>query len=115
MSQELKSFDDLKIPNHPIRKIMKDYSETVLTERKNLLIATLDNGQKICFIGETQIKSYIMYYDYLNSQKCENPYDRHTTCLNLTEMKTEKLNSHDLSILWKYYCKSDNVIDKNLD
>jgi hypothetical protein len=93
---ELKSFNDLKQPNHYIRKLML-LNEMKYANRKYVLMYTPyknkhsdsvyglelshDSIKSICFIGRNKIEAFIKFYDYLNSEKCLCPFDRHTTCL----------------------------------
>lgn len=117
--KELQSFSDSKQPNHYIRELMINEDRNY-RDRKYILIYTRQytTQSPICFIGKTRINAFIKFYDFLNTEKCLCPFDRHTTCLELfldehifkgKEFSTSDVNKFNLKTL------KSNLIDKLID
>jgi hypothetical protein len=79
---KLKCFNDLKQKNHPIRDLM--VKSSIEGKEKYVLIYTPRNigDENICFIGKCKVEAFVKLYDYLNTEKCLTPFDRHTMCLD---------------------------------
>lgn len=126
----LKSFNDLKQPNHYIRELMVNESHNY-TNNEYVLMYTRRHTTKnsICFFGKSKIDAFIKFYDFLNTEKCLIPFDRHTTCLDaffdehifkgkefsqedIKNFDLKKLNDELICKLTDAYCNLDLFDDE---
>jgi hypothetical protein len=122
----LKSFNELKKENknHPIRDLMLKQSLSQKDEKYVLIYEQLRNIGKpnLCFIGKNKIDAFIKLYDYLNTERCLCPFDRHAMCLDSfldqhvfkdKEFDESDVEKFDLSSLSKDLIKT--LIDEYCD
>jgi hypothetical protein len=77
---KLKCFNDLKQKNHPIKDLMINECKKIKEEKYILMYSP--RTDTICFIGKNKLDAFIKLYDYLNTEKCLCPFDRHMMCLD---------------------------------